>query len=120
MKRLALEGTYETHAQFARAGVIALSSAIGSDLTTLSVCDLRTGRRRVLSNPPDALSNADNAAFNRYFHSHPLVRYHAAHQDGGAHRISDSLHAGVSPHAVVWRVLPTHRHRARDRRSAPC
>ena len=91
MKRLALEGTYETHAQFARAGVIALSSAIGSDLTTLSVCNLRTGRRRVLSDPPNALSNADIAAFNRYFHSHPLVRYHAAHQDGGAHRISDSL-----------------------------
>ena len=88
MKRLALEGTYETHAQFARAGVIALSSAIGSDLTTLSVCNLRTGRRRVLSDPPNALSNADIAAFNRYFHSHPLVRYHAAHQDGGAHRIT--------------------------------
>jgi DNA-binding CsgD family transcriptional regulator len=78
-------------AALARAGVDALPQLVGSDLTTLSVCTLRTGHRRVVSNPVDALSEQDIACFDRFFYVHPLVRYHANNPDGQSHRISDSL-----------------------------
>ena len=91
MNVLAAVSDARTEAEFGRAGVHALSSAIGSDLTTLSVCNLRTGKRRVVADFDDVLSARDIATFNRYFHDHPLVRYHASHARGGAHRISDSV-----------------------------
>jgi DNA-binding CsgD family transcriptional regulator len=62
-------------------------------LTTLSVCDLATGRRRVIGNPAQALSSRDLSAFDRHFFEHPLVEFHSEHPRGGAHRISDSLPA---------------------------
>ena len=77
--------------QFARAGVALLSRLADSELTTLSVCDLASGRRRVVGTPGSALSPADIAAFDRHFFTHPLVRFHSTHHHGGAHRISDSV-----------------------------
>jgi len=76
---------------YARAGVRALPDLVGADLTTLSSCSLADGRRRVTGFPERALSVSDIACFDRHFFAHPLVRFHSAHHDGGAHRISDSL-----------------------------
>jgi DNA-binding CsgD family transcriptional regulator len=81
--------------RFARLGVAELPRLADSEITTLSVCDLATGRRRVVGGSGSALSAQDIAAFDRHFFAHPLVRFHSAHHDGGAHRISDSLPTGA-------------------------
>ena len=78
-------------AGFARAGVQALPSLVASDVTTLSVCDLGSGHRKVFGTPGSALSAQDQACFDRFFVEHPLVRYHGELHGQGAHRISDSL-----------------------------
>ena len=75
---------------FANAGVRALTTYVGADLATLSDCDLISGHRRVLGARPTALGQTAIATFDRHFRAHPLVAFHAAHHDGGAHRISDS------------------------------
>ncbi|MEO7761411.1 MAG: helix-turn-helix transcriptional regulator [Casimicrobiaceae bacterium] len=75
----------------ARAGVEKLPQLVSSELTTLSICTLKTGHRRVVSNPVGALSEGDIACFDRFFYEHPLVRYHANNPDGPSHRITDSL-----------------------------
>ena len=81
--------------RFARLGVAELPRLVDSELTTLSVCDLRTGRRRVTGTPGRSLSPSAIAAFDRHFFAHPLVRFHSTHPDGGAHRISDSMGAAA-------------------------
>jgi DNA-binding CsgD family transcriptional regulator len=78
-------------ATFARAGARELAALIGSDLTTLSVCALASGKREVVGFPEHALTPADIACFDRFFHDHPLVRFHSTNAQGGSHRISDSL-----------------------------
>ena len=75
----------------ARAAVEALSALVASEITTLSVCDLRSGRREVIGTPVGAISAGDRASFDRHFREHPLVRYHADQRGPGARRISDSL-----------------------------
>src|SRR5438045_9113985 len=50
---------------FARGGVSALRRLVPSDLTTLSICDLDTGHRSVVSDVPDAISKDGIAAFDR-------------------------------------------------------
>lgn len=75
---------------FARAGVQALPALVASEITTLSVCDLRTGHRQVIGAPENAISDADRACFDRFFDVHPLVRFHALQRGRGTHRISDS------------------------------
>lgn len=84
-------GAHSSASALAVAGVRELPTLVGSEMTTLSVCTLRTGHRRVVCNPGGALSEGDIACFDRFFHEHPLVRYHADHPDGTSHRISDSL-----------------------------
>ena len=66
---------------FARAGVEHLPSLVASEFTTLSVCDLTSGRREVYGLPGSALSADQRAAFDRHFKEHPLVRFHG--YDGG-------------------------------------
>ncbi len=78
-------------AEFARAGVQALPSLVASEVTTLSVCDLGSGRRTVFGTPGSDLSAQDKDCFDRFFSEHPLVRYHAMLHGPGTHRISDSL-----------------------------
>ncbi len=78
-------------AAFARAGVRDLPALVASELTTLSVCHLKTGRREVVGFPDEQLSEQDRACFDRFFSEHPLVRYHADRRGRGAHRISDSI-----------------------------
>lgn len=72
-----------------RAVVERLPRLVDSELTTLSICDLGAGTRRVISWPHDAISSSDQACFNRLIHTHPLVRFHSTHAYGGARRISD-------------------------------
>jgi len=76
---------------FAKYVVNGLPRLVASELTTLSICDLTTGVRRVVSFPGNAISLDDQQCFNRLMHEHPLVRYHSQHREGGAWRISDSL-----------------------------
>jgi DNA-binding CsgD family transcriptional regulator len=76
---------------YAAAGVRLLPSLVASEMTTLSVCDLASGRRDVVSCPAGRLGAADRACFDRFFFEHPLVRYHAVVRGPGAHRISDSV-----------------------------
>ena len=75
---------------FAGLGVEALASLVASEITTLSVCNLVSGRREVVGSRGSGLSAADRACFDRYFRVHPLVRFHGAEGGRGAHRISDS------------------------------
>jgi DNA-binding CsgD family transcriptional regulator len=78
-------------ASFARLGVEHLPSLVASEFTTLSVCDLRSGRREVFGLPAGALSADERAAFDRHFTEHPLVRYHGYQQGRCVQRISDCL-----------------------------
>lgn len=76
---------------FAQLGVEQLPQLVASEFTTLSICHLASGRREVFGLPAGALSEQDRAAFDRHFHEHPLVRYHAYQGGRGTQRISDSL-----------------------------
>lgn len=81
----------DSSAHFAQAGIQALSRLVPSELTTLSRCDLRTATRIVVGTAPACVGVDERAAFDRHFHEHPLVRYHAVERGAFAHRISDSL-----------------------------
>ena len=76
---------------YARAGIELLPRLVASEMTTLSVCDLASGRRHVFAEPSSRIGAADRAAFDRHFTAHPLVRHHAFARGDGAHRISDSI-----------------------------
>jgi DNA-binding CsgD family transcriptional regulator len=78
-------------ASFARLGVEKLPALVASEFTTLSICHLASGKREVFGLPAGALSAEDRAAFDRHFHEHPLVRYHAYQRGANTQRISDSL-----------------------------
>ena len=78
-------------ASFASLGVERLPRLVASEFTTLSICHLASGKREVFGLPASALNAEDRAAFDRYFHEHPLVRYHAYQGGRSAQRISDSL-----------------------------
>ena len=78
-------------ASFARLGVERLPRLVASEFTTLSICHLASGKREVFGLPAGALSAEDRAAFDRHFHEHPLVRYHAYQRGANTQRISDSL-----------------------------
>jgi DNA-binding CsgD family transcriptional regulator len=74
---------------YARRGVVALSRLIGSELTTLSLCDLASNHRSVVSNAPGAISARELEVFDHYFHQHPLVREHGRNPAAMTKRISD-------------------------------
>jgi DNA-binding CsgD family transcriptional regulator len=61
---------------FAHRGLECLPRLVSSELTTLSVCDLDTGHRSVMSDRPGAISRREIDVFDRYFYDHPLVREH--------------------------------------------
>src|SRR5829696_5331134 len=89
-------------AAFARAGVRALPGLIGSELATLSICDLRSGRRELTGFPEEQIGPEERASFDRHFGSHPLVRYHALRRGRGAHRISDSVPFSRFRHSALY------------------
>ena len=74
---------------FARRGVACLPRLAASELTTLSVCNLESGHRAVVSDVPGALSAREVALFDRYFHEHPLVREHGRNARAVTKRIDD-------------------------------
>ena len=78
-------------ASFIDATLEQLTGIVASDLTTLSICDLERGTRRVVGRKAESLSEADRAAFDRHFRQHPLVRFHSAHPGGPTQRISDCM-----------------------------
>ena len=76
---------------FGRRGVAELSKLIGSELTTLSVCDLESNQRSVVSDAPGAISARQLEVFNRHFHAHPLVRVHGRNPRAVTKRITDVM-----------------------------
>jgi DNA-binding CsgD family transcriptional regulator len=78
-------------ASFIDAALEQLTGIVASDLTTLSICDLEQGTRRVVGRKAEALSAADRAAFDQHFREHPLVRFHSSHPSGPTQRISDCM-----------------------------
>lgn len=72
-----------------------LPEIVASELTTLSLCDLEQGTRRVVNRKGESLSEADRAAFDRHFREHPLVRFHGSHPRGPTQRISDCVNVNV-------------------------
>jgi DNA-binding CsgD family transcriptional regulator len=82
-------------ADFAKRGVSALPELVGSELTTLSVCDLDGGHRSVVSDQPGAISRREIEVFDRYFYDHPLVREHGRNPDAVTKRIADCVPAGT-------------------------
>jgi DNA-binding CsgD family transcriptional regulator len=78
-------------ASFVDSALDRLTAIVPSDLTTLSICDLAHGSRRVIGRKGELLSPADRAAFDRHFREHPLVRFHSSHPGGPTQRVSDCL-----------------------------
>jgi DNA-binding CsgD family transcriptional regulator len=76
---------------FVRHALDELALLLGSDLTTLSLCDLERQTRTVISRPGEALSERERATFDRHFREHPLVRFHSTHPHGPTQRITDCL-----------------------------
>jgi DNA-binding CsgD family transcriptional regulator len=89
-------------AAFARAGVRELPALVSAELTTLSICHLKTGRREVTGFPDERLGTEDKACFDRHFSEHPLVRYHAVQRGRGTHRISDSVPFARFRHSALY------------------
>jgi DNA-binding CsgD family transcriptional regulator len=87
-------------ADVARRGVARLPILVPSELTTLVVCDLDTGHRRVT--PTGALSRRDIAAFDRHFHAHPLVRHHGRNPRAVTRRIADLASASAFRRSALY------------------
>jgi DNA-binding CsgD family transcriptional regulator len=71
--------------------VTRLPELVGSELTTLSDCDLAKGTRHVVSFPNNAISSTERACFDQFIHQHPLVQFHSQWTNQRARRISDCL-----------------------------
>ncbi|HTT13019.1 MAG TPA: helix-turn-helix transcriptional regulator [Burkholderiaceae bacterium] len=80
-------------ASFAREGVSNLPGLVASELTTLSVCDLDSGHRAVVSDRPGAISRREIEVFDHYFYEHPLVREHGQNPRAVTRRIDDLVPA---------------------------
>jgi len=78
-------------AAFARRGLECLPRLVSSELTTLSVCDLGTGHRSVVSDRPGAISRREIEVFDRYFYEHPLVREHGRNPKAVTRRIGELI-----------------------------
>ena len=69
-------------AAFIDAALEQLPGMVASDITTLSICDLDVGTRRIVGRKGESLSEADRAAFDQHFREHPLVAF-VEHHAGG-------------------------------------
>lgn len=86
----------------ARCVVEGLPRLVASEVTTLSICDLAAGTRRVVASPEDAISAEDRACFDRLIEDHPLVRFHSSHPEGGACRISDCISSAAFRRQAIF------------------
>jgi DNA-binding CsgD family transcriptional regulator len=91
MRALGVLAEQSASGTFVDAALEQLTGVVASDLTTLSICDLDQGSRRVVGRKAETLSEADRAAFDRHFRVHPLVRFHSSHPGGPTQRISDCV-----------------------------
>jgi DNA-binding CsgD family transcriptional regulator len=89
-------------ASYARLGVEGLPALVASEFTTLSICHLASGKREVFGLPAGALTPEDRAAFDRHFHEHPLVRFHAYQGGRVPQRISDSVPFGQFRRSALY------------------
>ena len=80
-------------ADFAQRGVQWLPRLVGSELTTLSMCDLDQGHRSVVSDLPGAISARQIEVFDRYVHVHPLVCAHGRNPGAVTMRMADCVPA---------------------------
>ena len=87
---------------FAQCAVNQLPRLVDSDITTLSICDLRRGTRHVVANPGEAIGARELQQFDRLIHEHPLVNFHSTHPGGGAWRISDSLSQAAFRRTAIY------------------
>jgi len=74
---------------FARRGLECLPRLVSSELTTLSVCNLETGHRSVVSDSPGSISRREIEVFDRHFYDHPLVREHGRNPAAVTRRIEE-------------------------------
>jgi DNA-binding CsgD family transcriptional regulator len=88
--------------QFARHGVLRLRELVPSDLTHVSICNLDSGHRAVVSDVPGAITRPQIATFNRHFHQHPLVRAHGRNPAPVTVRISDLLPAADFRRSILF------------------
>jgi DNA-binding CsgD family transcriptional regulator len=95
----AADGDYRS---FARRTLDRLAELVGSDLTTLSLCDLDRQTRAVIARRGEELSAADRAAFDRHFREHPLVRFHSTNPRGPTQRITDCLSFSAFRHSALF------------------
>lgn len=92
-----LEGLGETEdvVRFFEDLVARVTRLVAADLATLSVCDLRAGKRHVFVWPAEAITSEDRDCFDRHIYEHPLVQFHSRHPEGGSRKISDSMPLGA-------------------------
>ena len=76
---------------FVRAAGPGLKRLVASELTTLSLCHLVSGRRTVQGEAAGSIGPAERECFDQHFREHPLVQVHGEHAHPHVHRISDSL-----------------------------
>ena len=77
-----------------RTALACLRHLVPADFTTLSICDLESGHRSVVSDVPGAIPKAQIEVFDRHFHEHPLVLAHGRNPAAITRRISDLVHPG--------------------------
>jgi DNA-binding CsgD family transcriptional regulator len=87
---------------FARQGVASLKCLVAAELTTLSICNLDSGRRSVISDVPGAIARREIDAFDRHFHEHPLVCDHGRNPRAETRRISDLVPAAEFQRSALF------------------
>ncbi|HEX4781251.1 MAG TPA: helix-turn-helix transcriptional regulator [Usitatibacter sp.] len=84
------------------AALASLRRLVASDFTTLSVCDLDSGHRSIVSDVPGAVSKAHVGVFDRHFYKHPLVLAHGRNRAAVTRRISDLVRPGDFRHSALY------------------
>ena len=76
---------------FVRSAAPGLRQLVASELTTLSICHLVSGRRTVHGDAAGSIGPAERECFDHHFREHPLVQVHGELLHPHVHRISDSM-----------------------------
>jgi|SRR6185295_17259525 DNA-binding CsgD family transcriptional regulator len=76
---------------YVRSSCQGLQKLVASELTTLSICHLVSGRRTVHGDAAASIGPGERECFDRHFSEHPLVQVHGELRHPHVHRISDSM-----------------------------
>jgi DNA-binding CsgD family transcriptional regulator len=87
----AVAGAQADEEAFVRGVGTGLKRLVASELTTLSICHLVSGRRTVQGDFAGSIGAAERECFDRHFRAHPLVQAHGVRFHPHVHRISDSM-----------------------------